>query len=137
MKHVSASIIAAAAVFLTGSVVTASMIPHSDTISAQTATWATNPQFLTIALFDPSLGTLTQVQVTFTGTVSGSAAAENTDATSKSLTIQLLAQLSTDPDPAGLSYFVEALVENVFDATGWDGVTDYGGASGVLSRPPL
>ena len=103
-------------------------ISYSQTVP--TATTDYNQNFV-LPKFNPALGTLTAITFDLSGTVSGSARAESLDAAIAALNLNLQATISLlDPSNSALVVAVP-VVNNIFNATAFDGVIDFGGTSGV------
>lgn len=86
--------------------------------------------FLTVAKFNPALGTLTQVNIFLDGDVSGTAKYESQDGSASVISLNLQATITLQkPD---LSFLVDVVpLANVVDnATAFDGIIDFGGTSG-------
>ena len=78
--------------------------------------------------FDPSLGTLTKVEVTLSGAISGSAKYENTDTSPATIFLNLQADIQIQ-GPTG-SLQVSPSIQNTDQADEYDGQIDFGGSSG-------
>lgn len=99
-------------------------IPLADT------EWA---QSITIAKFNPALGTLTEVECYVNGSAQGEAAIENRSRTSAAqVTIQLKVQETlSKPDNSGPIVVTIPLINDARNLPVYDGVLDFGGTSGV------
>lgn len=96
-------------------------------VATQRTNWVEN---LVFPKFDPTLGTLTNVTFTISGTVSGSAAFENRDADSATITVNLQARIGLQrPDLTNLVVVIP-IATNTETVDAFDGVIDFGGASG-------
>ncbi|MEN9657048.1 MAG: hypothetical protein RL571_513 [Pseudomonadota bacterium] len=80
--------------------------------------------------FDSRLGTLTGVNVDLYGLVAGSVKYENLDASASNVGIDLgaIIKLATVSGKSLLA--INPLVSNVYNASAYDGFTDFGGTSG-------
>ncbi|MFQ3549970.1 MAG: choice-of-anchor E domain-containing protein [Armatimonadota bacterium] len=109
------------------SAVYAASVSYSDTISLSQTNWNST---VTIPKFDSSLGTLTSIEFSLIGFVSGSTAFENLDASPATVTTNLSAMLKlTRPDSSTL--VISLPVANTSDyASEYDGITDFNGTSG-------
>jgi hypothetical protein len=125
-------ILAAAIISLAGATgVNAGTISFTDTIATQSTNWG--PQSLTVDQFDSSLGTLTAVQIIFSGDVDGTARTENLDADAAVVTATLSADLSLDLSSLTTP---DILLLGVGDSSthnfaAHDGTIDFGGTSGA------
>ena len=81
--------------------------------------------------FDGSLGTLDSVTLTLFGHLEGSAKAESINVGARDVTLNLRATLKL-VDPVSASTLVQTtpLVSNTFNASSFDGTSDFGGTSG-------
>ena len=84
---------------------------------------------LNLQQFNPTLGTLTSIQLTLAGTANGSIAFESLDASAVSINTNLQATV-TATGPSNL--VISTLPQNNASTavTAYDGVTDFGGTSG-------
>ncbi|MFI5381692.1 MAG: choice-of-anchor E domain-containing protein, partial [Tepidisphaerales bacterium] len=105
----------------------AGIVTYSDSIPLDATNWNSS---VTLPKFDPSLGSLTSIDVTIAGHVEGSAAFESKDAQPATVTMKLQAKLTLQrPDLSTL--VVTIPVVNTSDSvTAYDGVLDYAGTSG-------
>lgn len=105
---------------------------YSDSIPTQGTDWADN---LVVPLFNPSLGTLTQVQIVLNGDVGGSAGYENTSTTSTSSVTLNLSSTIVLTGPNSLLIDVVPLANFSIPAVPgvpiYDGFSDYAGTSGA------
>lgn len=86
---------------------------------------------LSLAQFDPSLGTLTQVDVTVDGTLTSRISAENTSESSPAPIASVVSGALALTAPGGIN--LSAPLNNpgaTFNAGTYDGATDYAGTSG-------
>jgi hypothetical protein len=80
--------------------------------------------------FDPTLGTLTSVEVSFTGSITSDVQTENLSITSAA-TITANASGVVSVSGPGLNLSVPlTVIDGSFDAATYDGTTDFGGTSG-------
>jgi hypothetical protein len=115
------------ALALLSTAASAGVVSHADTIVASTTDWT---QAATLPKFDPSLGTLTSVQITLSGMISGSVLIESFDNAPSTVTSTLAATLTlTRPDLSTLVVSMPAYV-TVDNLSAYDGVLDFGGSSG-------
>jgi hypothetical protein len=106
----------------------AASISYTDSISLATTNWTDS---VSIQKFDPSLGTLTNVEIELIGSVLGTARAESLDAQAAQITLNLAATITlTRPDMSVLAVALPVSA-SVFNATAYDGVIDFGGTSGI------
>jgi hypothetical protein len=103
----------------------AASLSFSDSAATQVPNWQDT---LSIAQFDASLGTLTGVTLTFTGHNTGTLAAENLATAG---TLNLTGSASYSLNSAVWNLTGSATAAHVFNAAGFDGSVDYGGASGA------
>lgn len=116
---------------MTGTPARAADVSFSDTIAVQNTNWA---QTLTIPQFDPALGTLQSVEVTFTGTVAGTSQVENLDPNGPTTaTLVLTATVSVDADPGGgtINIPTTPTSSNTANLGPFDGAVDFAGPSGA------
>jgi hypothetical protein len=92
-----------------------------------TTNWSQN---VVLPLFDPLLGTLTDITLQLTGGVFGSARLESQDGSPATINYNLSA-IVTATGLNGLSVLVLPAANGVFNATAYDGTTDFGGTSGA------
>ncbi len=86
---------------------------------------------LQLPQFDSRLGTLNQVTLTLFGQFQGSAKAESVNNGARQVTLNLGVELSLwDPETEGLLLQATPLVSNSFQASTYDGTSDFGGSSG-------
>lgn len=88
-------------------------------------------QTVSIPQFDPTLGTLTSVVFSLTGTVDGSIQLESLDAAPSTVTSALTATISLlRPDSSALVVVIP-VSSNSNNLSAFDGTIDFGGTSGV------
>lgn len=105
---------------------------RADTVSYFAAVPTTRTNFttpLTLPGFDPTLGTLTGVQLTLTATVLGDASFESLDASPAAVNVNLSSSV-TATAPNALSVTTIPLANTNVTVAGYDGTLDFGGASG-------
>jgi fibronectin-binding autotransporter adhesin len=100
------------------------------TVDAGAADWMQN---LAFTQFDPSLGTLDAVLIGISGDLSGSIAIENLGPTAASFFSVLAAGVTVDAPGGALFDFASGGVGTDGTLAGYDGTTDYAGASGVTA----
>ena len=101
--------------------------PQTLSVTLRPTDYATN---LVFNKFDVSLGTLTEVEFTLTGHISGSAAFENTAHAGATVNMQLRADISL-ARPVGSQIDLASVVASTTDQTGaFDGTIDFAGTSG-------
>lgn len=109
----------------------AGMVTYNGGLPVQNgATWT---QISSLPQWNPALfpgQTLTGVTLTVYGTVTGLAKGENEDGAPATISLDLSAILNISA-PAGLVVQALPLVNNTFNASAYDGTTDFGGTSGV------
>ena len=87
-------------------------------------------QALSVSRFDPTLGTLTSIDVAMTGRIEGTARFENLDAAPARITADLSARITlSGPNAASLVTVLPTLTF-VSDVAANDGSIDFGGAAG-------
>lgn len=131
MNRVRSIFLVSASMLLSSAVANATILtigPLTDTTGAVSLTnWT---KFLTVAQFNPSFGTLLQVDITLDGIVNGNARFESEDASPTAVTMNLQALL-TLKDPLNNTLVTTLpVVSSVDNAAASDGVFDFGGASG-------
>jgi hypothetical protein len=94
--------------------------------SRSTTTWSKSG---TLAKFNPALGTLIGIEVINSGTIFSSAKVESTDASPQTITSQVNALLQLQ-GPGFSALQATDTSSETFQASAYDGVTDYGGTSG-------
>jgi hypothetical protein len=88
------------------------------------------PTFVTLPLFDPSIGILDSVDFSLTATVMGNASFESLDSSPATVTTHLQAQVTVQkPDLSTLAVLLPT-VSHSDAVTAFDGVIDFGGTSG-------
>lgn len=125
------TIVASAAVLMTvagASSANALSITHTDTIAVQPTNWNLS---VSLPKFDTALGPLNSILVEITGQISGNIRMENTDAAAATITGTLSAFQILQKPGGGFLLNVLPAVSEIFNATAYDNVTDYGGTSGV------
>lgn len=131
-RTLRASVVALLSVLVVAGVARAAVISDSDTIALQRTNFT---KTLSVSQFDPSLGTLTQVKLTFTGALLAQAGYEYVDVGPSYVGI-IDYSISQDLGiTQGANTFL-TLSNNVVDALNvlamlaFDGVMDFAGASG-------
>lgn len=123
------TVLAIAAVCGVAAAASAATITHNGAIATQTTNWNTP---ISLPLFDPALGTLTNVSWTLGGNVEGSASFESLDAGPTAVTLDLAATLTLfAPDNSVLQVTIPT-VNTVVNASAFDGTIDFGGTSGGI-----
>ena len=129
-KTVSAIALSAAAFLAAPSANAAAVLTP---VEIETISWTSTNFFnapMVFDKFDSSLGTLLEVRLSLTGSVSGTARYESQDAAPTTVTLQLTAQIDLTR-PGGASIVQTLPVANVVaNPTAFDGTTDFGGTSG-------
>lgn len=106
----------------------AASVTYSDSVNLQITNWSDT---VSIQKFNPALGTLTNIKFELEGTVEGTIMAESLDAAPATITLDLAAKITlTRPDLSTLAVVLPTS-SNVFNATAFDGVIDFGGTSGI------
>jgi hypothetical protein len=124
MTRIVFALVAASGIAATASAAT---ITHTGSIGTTTTNWNT-PVFL--PLFDPALGTLTNVAWTLNGNVAGTARFESLDAGATTVSLDLAATLTLfAPDSSVLEVTIPTVNTSV-SASAFDGLVDFGGTSG-------
>ncbi len=118
------SAVAGSAAAVAGPGDTASL-SFSDSAATQVPNWQDT---LFISQFDSSLGTLTSVTLSFSGHNTGTLAAENLATAG---TLNLAGTATYNLNSAVWNLTGSATAAHVFNAAGFDGSVDYGGASGA------
>jgi hypothetical protein len=111
---------------------TAATVTYSTSVPETTTNWGSIN--LNLPQWDPALfpgQSLTGVQLTLAGSVSGSAAAESQDNAPSTINLNVAATISANA-PSGLFVQVIPLAHTTFSASAFDGSIDFGGTSGVL-----
>ncbi|MEX2453845.1 MAG: choice-of-anchor E domain-containing protein [Rhodospirillaceae bacterium] len=101
---------------------------QAQSVALQTATFFDAP--MVFDKFDSSLGTLTQIIVTLEGNVEGNAAYENQSPSPATINLNLQAQISLTRPGGGNMAQVLPVANIMENASGFDGVIDFGGTSG-------
>lgn len=83
----------------------------------------------TIAPFDPALGTLTSIEVTVSGDITSSIEAESLDSDPSTLSAEVTGTITVNV-PGMQVTAIPLLHAGEFEAAPYDGVSDFGGASG-------
>jgi collagen type I/II/III/V/XI/XXIV/XXVII alpha len=105
--------------------------PQTFTIADATPGWTDD---LTVAQFDPTLGTLESVNITLTGNEDASIGAENLDATAALIGATETATLTlTLPDLMGVVSAVSSVTDSL-SLGGFDGSQDFAGTSGRIDQ---
>ena len=86
---------------------------------------------LNLQQFNPAWGTLTGISVHLHGDILGSARAESVDAAPATLTLNLSATLTLQRPDLSTIVVTTPIVNDIFFATAFDGLIDFGGTSGV------
>ncbi len=115
-----------------GSQAQAATITYSTSITNAQPDWAST---LSVAKFDPTLGTLTGIQFNLMGSVTGTIYVENTDAAPANISETLSATLTlTRPDSSSIIVtYPSAMLTDSFNA--FDGTVDFAGTSGAIHGP--
>jgi protocatechuate 3,4-dioxygenase beta subunit len=101
-------------------------LTRTATVSAQATDWT---QTLNVAQFDPSLGTLTGIDITSAGTFVSDIKVESLDSAPSTITATDSGTLTlTGPAVSGLVTNIST--SQSFNATAYDGTLDFGGTSG-------
>jgi hypothetical protein len=130
-RALSAAVVVSGLVLLGASSASAATSPtYTGTVALSLTNWN---KTITIAKFDPSLGTLTGVTCTLNGTAQGTARIENTNEDAPNTITAQLAVTETlqKPDGSGPLVQVIPLVNSTATYPIYDGATDFGGTSGV------
>ncbi len=117
--------IALGAMLLSHGVAQAAELVVTDTVPSTPANWSST---LSVPKFDPSLGTLTKVEVTLSGAISGTAKYESTDPNPTTIALNLKADIQIQ-GPTG-SLQVSPSIQKIDQAGPYDGQIDFGGPSG-------
>lgn len=131
MKKISSAILAVAFVACTGfanaAIITEGPLSYP-TVGYAPADWS---QLLSFNQFPAWKGTLTSVDITLAGDIAGTILLENQSGDPATLTGTLQAELHLKrPDGTDLLLAIP-LTTQVFNASGYDGVLDFGGTSGT------
>jgi hypothetical protein len=101
-------------------------LARTATVSAQATDWT---QSLSVAQFDPSLGTLTGIDITSAGSFVSDIKVESLDSAPSTITATDSGTLTlTGPGVSGL--VTNGSSSQTFNATAYDGILDFGGTSG-------
>jgi len=105
----------------------AGQVSFTDNVPLTTTNWT---QSVTLSKFDPALGDLQAVIVTLQAHNEGSAAFENQDAASATVTMTFSTRVEVQRPDLSQLLFGEPTVNTSDSVTAFDGVLDFGGASG-------
>jgi len=122
------------ATFVLTSLVVPATAGHASTItfSDSVATQRTNfTKSVTLSQFDPSLGTLNSILLELTGNVTGSIKLESEDAGPATATGDLAAEISVENIDKSSLLAILPTVTKTQKLSGFDGVDDFAGTSGV------
>jgi hypothetical protein len=106
----------------------AAVISFSDTINITPTNWNLS---VSLPKFDTALGPLNSILVEITGQISGNIRMESEDGAPATITGTLSAFQVLNKPGGGFLLNVLPSVNEVFNASAYDGTTDYGGTSGV------
>ncbi len=109
----------------------ADIIIHMGTVPLQSTNFFDQIPVPDIPQFDPILGTLDSIMITLEGTVQGNASAESLDVAPTTITLDLTAGINIDIPGASDLVGVVPLAQEVFNASAFDGLIDFGGTSGA------
>jgi hypothetical protein len=101
-------------------------VQHQATLPEQTTNWTRN---LSIPRFDPSLGTLTEVEIINEGDLTAQIQVESKDSTPQTVTGTVSGTLTLS-GPGVSSLVTSTSHSETFSAAAYDGTPDYGGKSG-------
>ncbi|HID31009.1 MAG TPA: choice-of-anchor E domain-containing protein, partial [Desulfobacterales bacterium] len=105
----------------------AATISYSDSVPQQSTYWSSS---VAIPKFDPSLGTLTDIEFKLDGHIEGIAKFEHQGQGPATVTMNFSATIELQrPDTSPLVVAIP-VVSTVDDVTAYDGATDFGGTSG-------
>lgn len=122
-------ILATALVFsVLGGASHAATLSYTGSIPLTTTNWANS---VSVQKFDPSLGTLNSVTVALKSGVSGDAKGESLDLGPATITLKLQAEVEASTASLGTIVAVLPVVDQVFNASAFDGTIDFAGTSGV------
>lgn len=119
---------AAAVVALTGAGASAATITYTNSLANQSTAY--NNIALSLQKFSNGLGTLNSVTFSLTGFVSGNVSAESLDALPANVGLNLGAQVTAATAISPLAVVIPTATQ-VFAASAFDGVMDFGGTSGT------
>lgn len=123
------SLAALASVFAISESANAAALSFADSIELQKTNFT--DEVLSVSQFDASLGTLTGVELAFSGLVQGSAKYESLDAVASTVTADVAALLEVSGGPGNEVLFqAQPTVVANETATAFDGAIDFGGLSG-------
>lgn len=128
-KILLGTILATGTVMASALPASAAILSQVNSIAAQTTNWSNS---LSYNLFNPALGTLTSIKFILDGTVEGTIELENTGTSGATITSNLQATITvTRPDTSVIVLTIPAasFVDNL---AAYDGVPDFGGASGII-----
>ena len=109
----------------------ASSITYSNSLPDAGTDWS---NFMSLTKFDPSLGTLTGIDLTLTGDVAGSAGYESRNAVATEISLLLKARITLNrPDNTQL-VVVLPLLNDIIEAPSYDGSDDFSGTSGAIGN---
>lgn len=132
MKHRSILLCGTLCLLIAGMMLagSASAAELTDTISWTTTNWSKS---LTLAKFDPTLGTLTSITIDLAGAMFGTVKFENKDAAAQWIQVtQTGSELFTLPDGSawGLGYAYDGPCSTPTSVPAFDGTVDFNGTSG-------
>ncbi len=103
-------------------------LTYTDTIPTQVTNWN---QSVSLQKFDTGLGPLNSILVSIVGTISGNIRVENTDASPATITATLSAFQILNKPGGGFLTNVLPSFSTTFNASAYDGTTNYTGSSGL------
>jgi hypothetical protein len=104
-----------------------SLPPVSDQVLPKQTNWT---ETLSLPRFNPLSGTLTSVQITLSGVVSGRVGFESLDSAPATLNLHLTATIAIRRPDHSVIFLVVPNAQLSEQVPAYDGVTDYGGTSG-------
>jgi len=111
-----------------GASASADTISYSGSVPLTETDWASS---VSIAKFDPALGTLNSIEIELQGHMEGTAKFEHRGSNAATVTTYLSADLLVQrPDLSNLVVGAGLTVTTVDSVTGFDGTVDFGGTSG-------
>lgn len=121
-------LLAACALVALGTTAQAAVLTYTDAIISTATDWTST---LSVPKFNPALGTLTNINITLTGTVLGNVMVESMSASPANVTTNLAASLTlTRPDSTTLLVSFPAFTATQA-FTAYDGTLDFAGTSGI------
>jgi len=117
-----------AALLSIAAIAPAQSVSFSDAIPLQTTNWTDS---VSVSKFDPDLGDLLSIEFTLDARTEGTAEFESEDAQPAVVTLTFDATIAVERPDNSVLLSAVATIQTVDNATAYDGITDFGGTSGV------